>query len=150
MLLWTHDRWRFPLPERHRFPIDKYALLRERVVADGTVAAADVVEPPPVPWAWIEAVHDGALVARIRDGELTLREARGLGLPWSPEPPSSRLESWARRKNSGASCSQVAPIPPCTEICARVAWSSASPATSRNAAAASGSSSGRSAAAQPA
>ncbi|HET8951176.1 MAG TPA: histone deacetylase, partial [Solirubrobacteraceae bacterium] len=85
MRLWTHDRWRFPLPERHRFPIDKYALLRERVVADGTVAAADVVEPPAVPWAWIEAVHDRALVARIRDGGLTLRESRGLGLPWSPE-----------------------------------------------------------------
>jgi len=85
MRLWTHDRWRFPLPERHRFPIDKYALLRERVVADGTVAAADVLEPPAVPWAWIDAVHDGALVARIRDGELTLRESRGLGLPWSPE-----------------------------------------------------------------
>jgi acetoin utilization deacetylase AcuC-like enzyme len=85
MRLWTHDRWRFPLPERHRFPIDKYALLRERVVADGTVAAADVLEPPAVPWAWIEAVHDRALVARIRDGELTLRVSRGLGLPWSPE-----------------------------------------------------------------
>jgi len=100
MRLWTHDRWRFPLPERHRFPIDKYALLRERVIADGTVEAADVLEPPPVPWAWIEAVHDGALVERIRNGELTLRESRGLGLPWSPEPrpaagqsPSPDVES---------------------------------------------------------
>ena len=97
MRLWTHDRWRFPLPERHRFPIDKYALLRERVVADGTVAAADVLEPPAVPWAWIEAVHDGALVARIRDGELTLRESRGLGLPWSPE-----LVERARRAVAGS------------------------------------------------
>ena len=85
MRLWAHDRWRFPLPERHRFPIDKYALLRERVVADGIVDAADVLEPPPVPWEWVEAVHDSALVARIRDGSLTLRETRGLGLPWSPE-----------------------------------------------------------------
>jgi acetoin utilization deacetylase AcuC-like enzyme len=85
MRLWAHDRWRFPLPERHRFPIDKYALLRERVVADGIVAAADVLEPAPVPWDWLEAVHDRALVWRIRDGSLTLREARGLGLPWSPE-----------------------------------------------------------------
>ena len=25
MDLWTHDRWRFPLPDRHRFPMDKYA-----------------------------------------------------------------------------------------------------------------------------
>jgi acetoin utilization deacetylase AcuC-like enzyme len=85
MRLWAHDRWRFPLPERHRFPIDKYALLRERVVADGIVDAAGVLEPSPVPWEWVEAVHDGSLVGRIRDGSLTLRETRGLGLPWSPE-----------------------------------------------------------------
>jgi acetoin utilization deacetylase AcuC-like enzyme len=55
------------------------------VVADGIVAAADVLEPEPVSWDRLGAVHDGALVARIRDGELTLRESRGLGLPWSPE-----------------------------------------------------------------
>jgi len=97
MRLWTHDRWRFPLPERHRFPIDKYTLLRERVVADGTVAAGDVLEPAPAPWAWIEAVHNGALVARIRDGSLTLRESRGLGLPWSPE-----LVERARRAVAGS------------------------------------------------
>ena len=28
-------------------------------------------------------MHDAGLLERIRDGELTLREARGLGLPWS-------------------------------------------------------------------
>jgi acetoin utilization deacetylase AcuC-like enzyme len=36
-----------------------------------------------VPWEWLAAVHDDALLARIRAGELTLREQRGLGLPWS-------------------------------------------------------------------
>ena len=97
MRLWTHDRWRFPLPERHRFPIDKYSLLRERVVADGIVSAADVLEPEPVPWAWLEAVHEGALVSRIRRGELTVRESRGLGLPWSPE-----LVERARRAVGGS------------------------------------------------
>ena len=60
--LWTHDRWRFPLPERHRFPLDKYALLRERVVADGTASADEVLEPEPVPWEWLEAVHDRGLL----------------------------------------------------------------------------------------
>ncbi|HET9938807.1 MAG TPA: histone deacetylase, partial [Gaiella sp.] len=39
----------------------------------------------PAPWAWLEAVHDRGLLERIRGGTLTLREARGLGLPWSPE-----------------------------------------------------------------
>ena len=66
-------------------------------MADGIVAAADVLEPAPAPWAWIEAVHDGALVARIRRGELSLREARGLGLPWSPE-----LVERARRAVAGS------------------------------------------------
>ena len=42
--VWTHDRWRFPLPAHHRFPLDKYALLRERVVADGTAAPDEVHE----------------------------------------------------------------------------------------------------------
>ena len=79
MRVWTHDRWRFPLPERHRFPIEKYTLLRERVEADGI----EVLEAEPVPWVWLEAVHESALVERIRRGTLTVREVRGLGLPWS-------------------------------------------------------------------
>ena len=85
MRVWTHHRWRFPLPERHRFPLDKYALLAERVVADGTCAAEEVLEPEPVAWAALRRVHDSDLVDRIRDGRLSLREQRGLGLPWSPE-----------------------------------------------------------------
>ncbi len=39
----------------------------------------------------------------------------------SSVPPSRRRDSWARRKYSGASCSQVAPMPPCTEIISRAA-----------------------------
>ena len=81
MVVWTHDRWRFPLPKGHRFPIDKYSLLRERAQAEGV----EVREAEPVPWAWLEAVHDAALLDRIRTGTLSVREQRGLGIPWSPE-----------------------------------------------------------------
>jgi acetoin utilization deacetylase AcuC-like enzyme len=78
-VLWTHDRWRFPLPERNRFPIEKYTLLRERVETDGV----EVREAEPVPWEWLEAVHEPALIERIRNGGLSVREERGLGIPWS-------------------------------------------------------------------
>jgi acetoin utilization deacetylase AcuC-like enzyme len=81
VIAWTHDRWRFPLPERHRFPLDKYTLLRERVEADGVA----VREAQAAPWSWLAAVHDGALLERIRTGTLSVREERGLGLPWSPQ-----------------------------------------------------------------
>jgi acetoin utilization deacetylase AcuC-like enzyme len=83
--VWTHDRWRFPLPARHRFPLDKYALLRERVIADGTAASDEVHEAVPVPWDHLTAVHDAGLIDRIRTGGMTVREQRGLGLPWSAE-----------------------------------------------------------------
>ena len=80
MVVWTHDRWRFPLPGHNRFPIEKYTLLRERVERDGV----EVREADAVPWAWLEAVHDRALLERIRTGSMSEREQRGLGLPWSP------------------------------------------------------------------
>ena len=79
MIVWTHDRWRFPLTERNRFPIEKYTLLRERVEAAGI----EVREAEPVPWEWLEAVHEPALIERIRTGALSVREQRGLGIPWS-------------------------------------------------------------------
>ena len=80
MIAYTHDRWRFPLPETHKFPIEKYGLLRERVAG-----LVEVRESDPVPWAVLALVHDEALLERIREGRLTVREERGLGLPWSDE-----------------------------------------------------------------
>jgi acetoin utilization deacetylase AcuC-like enzyme len=85
MEVWAHDRWRFPLGERNRFPIAKYTLLRERLIAEGTVAPGEVREADAVPWAWLEAVHDPGLLDRIRTGAMSAREQRGLGLPWSQE-----------------------------------------------------------------
>ena len=96
MKVWTHDRWRFPLPAHHSFPLAKYALLRERVIADGLVRADEVLEAEPVPWTWLAAVHDGDLLERIRTGTLTLRETRALGLPWS-----APLVERARRATGG-------------------------------------------------
>jgi acetoin utilization deacetylase AcuC-like enzyme len=79
MHVWSHDRWRIPLPAGHTFPISKYERLRERVEASGVV----IHESDPVPWEWLAAVHDAPLLTRIREGTMSLREQRGLGLPWS-------------------------------------------------------------------
>jgi len=96
MHVWTHHRCGFPLPPRHRFPVDKYGRLAERVVAEGLAAPEEVHEPAPVEWDALAAVHDADLLARIRDGDLSLREERGLGLPWSPQ-----LVERARRATAG-------------------------------------------------
>ena len=36
-----------------------------------------------MPWEWLEAVHEPGAHRRVRTGALSLREERGLGLPWS-------------------------------------------------------------------
>ena len=84
MRAWSHDRFTFPLPSGHRFPLGKYRLLRERVVADGLLTAADVREPAAVDWEELALVHDRRLLDRIRIGAMTRREQQALGLPWSP------------------------------------------------------------------
>ena len=81
MRVWTHDRFSFPLPDGHRFPLAKYVLLRERLVAEGV--ATEVLEAEPAPWEALARVHDAGLLARLREGTLGEREVRGLGLPWS-------------------------------------------------------------------
>jgi acetoin utilization deacetylase AcuC-like enzyme len=78
MDVWAHDRFRIPLPTGHKFPIDKYRLLRERVEH-----LVSVHESEPVPWEWLAAVHDADLLERIRSNTMSVREQRGLGLPWS-------------------------------------------------------------------
>jgi acetoin utilization deacetylase AcuC-like enzyme len=85
MRVFSHDPTTFPLPAGHRFPLAKYRLLRERLVADGIVTDGDVAFPAPVGWSDLGRVHDAALLHRIRTGALSERERRGLGLPWSAQ-----------------------------------------------------------------
>jgi acetoin utilization deacetylase AcuC-like enzyme len=85
MHVWAHDRWLFPLPERNLYPLSKGRLLRERLIAQGTFAPDQFVEAEPARWSELARVQDAALLGRIRRGELTDQEQRGLGLPWSEE-----------------------------------------------------------------
>src|SRR3954471_19406890 len=78
MEVYSHDRWGIPLPAGHRFPISKYTLLRERVQGLVTVR-----ESGPGRWEGLAAGRDEDLLERIRTGAMTVREQRGLGLPWS-------------------------------------------------------------------
>ncbi len=79
------DHFVLPLPVGHRFPMIKYARLRERCLAEGILRPEDLAEPPAATWEELERVHDPAYVAAARDGTLTPLEQRRIGFPWSPE-----------------------------------------------------------------
>jgi acetoin utilization deacetylase AcuC-like enzyme len=77
------DHFVLPLPEGHRFPMDKYARLRARVVEHGIIAPDRLHEPQAASWTDILRVHTPEYVARVRDGGLTREEQRRIGFPWS-------------------------------------------------------------------
>ena len=85
MRVFHTDQFQFPLPEGHRFPIQKYVLLREAVVAAGLVAEDDLIVPEEATDEQILRAHDVSYLARVEAGDLTPKEIRRIGLPWSPE-----------------------------------------------------------------
>jgi acetoin utilization deacetylase AcuC-like enzyme len=81
---WSSAKYSFPLPEGHRFPIAKYALLRETVIAEGIVAPENLHDPARVSREDLLLVHTADYVDRFTGGDLDADEERRLGFPWSP------------------------------------------------------------------
>ena len=84
LTVWSSSRYTFPLPEGHRFPVAKYAMLREAVIGEGIVAAERVLDPPRASDDALALVHTPEYLRRFRDGALDAAELRRLGFPWSP------------------------------------------------------------------
>ena len=78
------DQFVLPLPEGHRFPMSKYSLLRQRVAEAGLVAPDELCVPPAATDEEITRAHDVEYLRRVQNGELTEKELRRIGFPWSP------------------------------------------------------------------
>ncbi len=81
MLIYATDHFVLPLPPGHRFPMAKYARLRERVAA---IAPDRMREPPAATDEELERAHDRAYVEAVANGTLDERAMRRIGFPWSP------------------------------------------------------------------
>ena len=67
----------------HVFPIRKFELVRNKLLAEGTLEPSELVEPSPAPLDDVLLVHTHDYVSRLCSGLLTSKEIRRLGLPWS-------------------------------------------------------------------
>ena len=85
MKVYYTDQFVLPLPDGHRFPMQKYAMLRQRVVEAGLVAPEDLRVPHAATDEEITRAHDPEYLRRVRCGELTAKEVRRIGFPWSQE-----------------------------------------------------------------
>jgi acetoin utilization deacetylase AcuC-like enzyme len=67
----------------HIFPIRKFELVRERLLAEGTLLPDELIEPVAATVEEVRLVHTEDYISRLCSGSLTAKEVRRLGLPWS-------------------------------------------------------------------
>ncbi|MGL4317971.1 MAG: histone deacetylase family protein [Pseudomonas sp.] len=79
-----HDDYSPPFPAGHRFPMEKFRLLRDHLVDSGLTVDADLQRPELCPPEVLALAHCPAYIERFLAGELSHDEQRRLGLPWSP------------------------------------------------------------------
>lgn len=82
MKVFYTDHFVLPLPDGHRFPMQKYSLLRETVQA---YSPHSLEEAPAAQDDELLLAHDVAYVVRMSNGTLTATEIRQIGFPWSPQ-----------------------------------------------------------------
>ncbi len=85
MKLFHTDLFVLPLPDGHRFPMQRYQLLRERLEASGLFAAENICVPPAATDSQLQLVHTNDWINRVTSGELTSDELRRIGFPWSEQ-----------------------------------------------------------------
>ncbi|MDQ3373996.1 MAG: histone deacetylase [Acidobacteriota bacterium] len=69
--------------EGHVFPIKKFEFVRNKLLKEGNLSPGEIVEPNPAEIKDVLLVHTEDYIKRLRDGTLTVKEVRRLGLPWS-------------------------------------------------------------------
>ncbi|CAN7296891.1 MULTISPECIES: histone deacetylase family protein [unclassified Variovorax] len=70
-----------PLPSGHRFPMGKYALLRERLQQH--LPAVQMFEAPRASDGELALAHTPQWIAAISDGSVDAQAMREIGFPWS-------------------------------------------------------------------
>ncbi len=79
------DRFHIPLPPEHRFPLDKYRRLRKAIIKEQIVPNRNLLVPDLANDDQIRFVHSVDYQERVVRGELSEKEIRRIGFPWSPE-----------------------------------------------------------------
>lgn len=80
-----HPIYQHPLPEGHRFPMEKYDLLPKQLQHEGTCDISNFFQPAFPDASYILNVHEDDYFYRLKNLELTKKEIRVSGFPLSQE-----------------------------------------------------------------
>lgn len=74
-----------PLPDGHRFPMEKYTLIPEQLVYEGTVTWDNFFTPEFVEEKWVLSTHDKEYWHKLQTLSLSKSEIRKTGFPLSKQ-----------------------------------------------------------------
>lgn len=77
--------YRYELPAKHRFPMDKYSLLPEQLLYEGIITEANFFAPEPLTEAAILRTHTPEYWQKLKTNTLSTKEIRAIGFPMRPE-----------------------------------------------------------------
>ena len=80
-----HPNYVAPIANTNRFPMEKFRLLHEMLLADGVASPEQFFAPELPDLEAIALVHDREYVEAYWTGNLDSKAQRRIGLPWSPE-----------------------------------------------------------------
>lgn len=78
-----HPIYKHPLPEGHRFPMEKYELLPKQLIHEGTCSPINFFRPTKPNDKYILSVHDADYYYDLLNITLDQRAARKIGFPLS-------------------------------------------------------------------
>ncbi|MBY5956552.1 histone deacetylase [Membranicola marinus] len=77
--------YKYDLPARHRFPMEKYELIPEQLVYEGTITPDQLFEPGEMSYKDLLTTHTSEYVDKVLNQKLTAKEIRKIGFPMSTE-----------------------------------------------------------------
>ncbi|APQ17644.1 histone deacetylase family protein [Maribacter hydrothermalis] len=80
-----HPIYKYPLPDGHRFPMEKYELLPQQLIHEGTCKAENFFEPEIPNDKHIVAVHDPEYFYDLLNMMISPKMARKIGFPLSED-----------------------------------------------------------------
>lgn len=72
------------LPPRHRYPIEKYRVLHQQLLALGVPEKA-FIQPLPISIELLSTIHCPAYIQSLENGSIDAKAMRKIGFPWSEQ-----------------------------------------------------------------
>lgn len=93
MKVFYTDKYTVDLPAGHRFPMEKYRLVRESLLKENVLQLNELYEPEVVSPEIVILAHTRKYVESICSGTIDPKAMRKIGFPWSPSLVTRSLAS---------------------------------------------------------